>query len=59
MIIVVTEARYTLDIDGNNAGIFCLIDGVATNVPMSMGNRYYVEIMRQVDAGELTIADAE
>ena len=28
-------------------------------VPLVKGNRHYDEIMRQVDAGELTIADAE
>ena len=35
------------------------IDGVEMTVPISEGNRHYDEIMRQVAAGELTIADAE
>jgi hypothetical protein len=56
---VITEARYTLDRDGNNVGIFCLIDGIESNIPMDADNRHYAEIMRQVAAGELTIADAE
>ena len=28
-------------------------------VPIDPANRHYAEIMRQVDAGELTIEDAE
>ena len=36
-----------------------LQDGKILSVPISEGNRHYDEIMRQVAAGELTIADAE
>lgn len=39
--------------------ITCTIDGTTVQVPLVKGNRHYDEIMRQVDAGELTIADAE
>jgi hypothetical protein len=35
------------------------IDGVEWDVPMVVGNFHYDEIMRQVEAGDLTIADAE
>ena len=35
------------------------IDGVEMYVPMTVGNRHYDEIMRQVAAGDLTIADAD
>ena len=35
------------------------IDGVEMFVPIDSANRHYIEIMRQVDAGELTIADAD
>lgn len=45
-----------------NDEITCInatIDGVDWSVPLVEGNRFYDEIMRQVDAGELTIADAE
>jgi hypothetical protein len=33
--------------------------GEKWQVPLSENNRHYAEIMRQVDAGELTIADAD
>ncbi len=56
---VITEAKYTADIEGNNAGVFCQINGVETNVPIDENNRHYAEILRQVEAGELTIQEAD
>ena len=35
------------------------VDGQEIYVPVAPGNRHYDEIMRQVDAGELTIEDAD
>jgi len=43
----------------NNCSIIATIDGVEMVVPLDPNNRHYAEIMRQVDAGELTIADAD
>ena len=40
-------------------GIETKIDGVTTFVPVDLANMHYAEIMRQVDAGELTIEEAE
>ena len=46
--------------DQSPSGIQVTIDGENVFVPVGdMGNRHYAEIMRRVDAGELTIADAE
>jgi len=36
-----------------------VIDGITSSVPISEANRHYAEIKRQVDAGELTIEDAD
>ena len=55
----IISAQYTTDIQGNNSSISCIIDGETLSVPLQEGNRHYDEIMRQVAAGELTIADAE
>ena len=52
----ITSAKYLRD---NNNEIIAVIDGTEFLVPASTGNRHYDEIMRQVDAGTLTIADAE
>ena len=54
----ITSAQYYLDEEGNNTGIEATIDGVEMYVPLSAGNRQYDEIMRQVNAGTLTIQDA-
>ena len=35
------------------------IDGVWCSVPIGEANRHYAEIKRQVDAGELTIKEAD
>ena len=55
----ITSAQYHNDLDGNQTGITVTIDGTAMSVPLDPANRHYAEIMRQVEAGELTIADAD
>ena len=54
----ITSAQYYAD-DGTNLGITATIDGITMSVPLDPANRHYAEIMRQVEAGELTIEDAE
>ena len=34
-------------------------DGIISHVPIDLANSDYAEIMRQVDAGKLTIEEAE
>jgi len=55
----ITSAQYQLDMLGDNGNIKATIDGVELFVPLCEGNRHYDEIMRQVEAGTLTIAEAE
>jgi len=65
----ITSARYAqnkilndsdeLVLDGVNKAIIAMIDGVQMDVPLDPANRHYAEIMRQVEAGTLTIADAD
>ena len=46
--------------DGStNTGILCKINGLKSAVPMHNKNRNYIEIMKQVNAGTITIADAD
>lgn len=44
---------------GEITSIKATIDGVEMFVPLDPANRHYNEIMRQVDAGELTIQEAD
>jgi len=55
----ITNAQYYNDFEGNQAGVKTTIDGVEMFVPLDPDNRHYAEIMRQVEAGTLTIADAD
>ena len=56
----ITSAQYVLSKFSNeNDSIKATIDGQELFVPLDPANRHYAEIMRQVDAGTLTIADAE
>ena len=54
----ITSAQYIAE-DGTNASIRAIIDGQAMFVPLDPVNRHYAEIMRQVEAGTLTILEAE
>ena len=56
----ITSAQYTLNEEGTaNEGIRATIDGKEMFVPIEPSNRHYDEIMKQVAAGDLTIADAD
>jgi len=54
----ITSAQYVAE-DGVNQSIKATIDGVEMYVPLDPANRHYAEIIRQVEAGELTIQDAD
>jgi len=55
----IVSAQYVIDIFGNQDTIKATINGVECYVPINAGNEHYAEIMRQVEAGELTIQEAE
>ena len=56
---IITSAKYTSFNGVSNDGIKATIDGIEMSVPLDPANRHYAEIMRQVEAGTLTIADAD
>jgi len=56
----ITSAQYAVNPhDGENISILAVIDGENWSVPLDPANRHYAEIMRQVEAGTLTIQDAD
>jgi len=55
----ITSAQYMNDMIGNTAYIAIVIDGVTMSVPLDPANRHYAEIMRQVEAGTLVVAEAD
>ena len=53
----ITSAQYIVDEDDNS--IQATIDGQVMFVALDPANRHYAEILKQVEAGTLTVADAE
>jgi hypothetical protein len=54
----ITSAQYN-SFDGQNVSIKATIDGTEMSVPLDPANRHYAEILRQVEAGNLVIQEAE
>ena len=57
----ITKSQYIADINGSgeNVSVKATIDDTEMFVPLDPDNIDYAEILRQVAAGELTIADAD
>tara|TARA_R110002153_G_scaffold60657_1_gene164185 strand:- start:701 stop:877 length:177 start_codon:yes stop_codon:yes gene_type:complete len=56
----ITLAKWCKDtVTDENVSIKIIANGVVMHVPISVGNADYAEIMRQVEAGTLTIEEAE
>ena len=57
----ITSAKYIKKLSDENSCIVVTIEGQAGNmiVPLIEGNTEYDEIMRQVEAGTLTIEEAD
>ena len=56
----ITSAKYIKDLITEKINtIEMVIDAQTYFVPMKEGNRHYDEIMRQVEAGTLTIEEAD
>ena len=55
----ITSAQYALGFDGQFSSILAIIDGTEWSIPLAAGNRHYEEIMRQVEAGDLEIQEAD
>ena len=58
---IITSAQYVKSLMDKeiNASIKATIDGKNWSVPLDPANRHYAEIMKQVEAGTLTIAPAD
>ena len=55
----ITSAKYFNDINDTRAGVRIIVDDVTMDVPLDPTNRHYAEILKQVEEGTLTIADAD
>ena len=57
--IIIDKDDGSVSADGINEGVVATIDGTEMIVPLDPDNRHYAEIQKQVDAGTLTIEDAD
>jgi len=55
----IKNPKYEKNSEGVEKTIICEILGHIVNVPMDESNTTYKEILKQVDAGTLTIKDAD
>ena len=55
----ITSAQYIQNSNSETVCVDATIDGIEMSVPLDPANRHYAEIMRQVEAGELTIQEAD
>ena len=56
---IITNAQYKTDsLDVVNS-VQATIDGQVMSVPLEPANRHYAEILKQVEAGTLTIQEAD
>ena len=55
----ITSAKYQIESLTEVVTIKTTIDGQELFIPICVGNRHYDEIMRQVEAGTLTIEEAD
>ena len=53
------NAQYIKGVNNRVVAISAVADGKNVSIPIVVGNRYYDEIVKQVDAGTLTIKDAD
>ena len=56
---IIENARYSVDWEGENNGIFATINGVPMGIPLDPANSHYAEILKQVADGTLIIQDAD
>ena len=54
----ITNAQYYAP-DGHNVCVKATINGTIVSVPLDPANSHYAEILKQVEAGDLTIAAAD
>ena len=57
---IITNAKYNKNkITNANGSINCVANGETVSVLLDPANRHYAEILKQVEAGTLTIAAAD
>ena len=53
------NVQYIKGVNDRVVAISAVADGKNVSIPIVIGNRYYDEIKKQLDAGTITVEDAE
>ena len=56
---LIENAKYFKNEDGVRTSISGTVDGKPTSIPIDLDNSHYIEILKQVKEGTLTIEDAD
>jgi|9_EtaG_2_1085328.scaffolds.fasta_scaffold31735_3 hypothetical protein len=56
---LIENAKYFKNEDGVRTSISGTVDGKPTSIPIDLDNSHYIEILKQVEKGTLTIEDAD
>ena len=59
MIMDISSAQYIQDETNTNTIVKIVVDDETMFVPLDLNNRHYAEVLKQVESGDLTIADAD
>ena len=56
----IKNAKWHTDLEGINIAILCTKDGQPmVHIPIDENNTDYVELKKMIDAGDITVGDAE
>ena len=57
---IIENAKWHTDLEGNNIAILCTKDGQPmVHIPIDENNTDYVELKKMIDAGDITVGEAE
>ncbi len=55
-----TDVKWHTDMEGNNIAYRCTMNGQPqVHIPLDTGNVDYVELQAKIDAGDITVGDAD
>jgi len=55
-----TNVKWHTDLEGNNIAYKCTMNGQAeVYVPIDSGNTDYIDLKKQIDAGDITVGAAD
>lgn len=55
-----TDVKWHTDLEGNNIAYRCTLNGQPqVHIPLDPANTDYIDLQAQIDAGDITVGDAD